>query len=222
MKILLLSDLHGNYKNLYKIIKDNMPIDYIFIAGDITNFGPAEEILDLYEELKYFNNIKNIYAVFGNCDYITKNKKIIAQTSIIYVGDKIATIDKNKIAIAGIDGGLKSIFGTISEFSEKDFNEKVNNITNNKNWNNTPYKIVITHTPPYKHLDKVFVKHIGSKSIAKLIGKVNLIVCGHVHEQQGKDEAKGTIIINPGPFKNGHYAILELDNNFNLKNLIFR
>ena len=42
MKILAISDVHGeDNENLYKYLNNN-DIDIVIITGDITNFGPLE------------------------------------------------------------------------------------------------------------------------------------------------------------------------------------
>ena len=63
--------------------------------------------------------------------------------------------------------------------------------------------VLITHAPPYKtKLDKILEKYCGSKPIRKFIekNKITLNVCGHLHENAGKeDKIKDARIINPGP-----------------------
>ena len=40
-----------------------------------------------------------------------------------------------------------------------------------------------------------------------------VVFCGHIHEAKGKDRIKNTIIVNPGPARDGDYvsAYLERD-----------
>ena len=63
--------------------------------------------------------------------------------------------------------------------------------------------ILVTHAPPFNtHLDLVFDRHVGSKSIRESIEKFNpeLNICGHLHENFNiRDKIKSTRIINPGP-----------------------
>ncbi|MBQ6477619.1 MAG: phosphodiesterase [Bacilli bacterium] len=67
MKILIVSDIHGNYDNLNKIITSNS-FDKLFILGDILN-GP---IIDGYNREGVVNLLKKykdkISIVKGNCD----------------------------------------------------------------------------------------------------------------------------------------------------------
>jgi len=64
--------------------------------------------------------------------------------------------------------------------------------------------ILIIHQPPYKtKLDMVMDVHCGNKSFTRFIKekKPSLVICGHLHENEGKEDKIGkTRIVNPGPF----------------------
>lgn len=70
MKILVVSDSHGNFKDFYNICKKESPEVVIFL-GDLTK--------DVYEISNIFLNIK-FHIVRGNCDYDdfkTEDEKMI-------------------------------------------------------------------------------------------------------------------------------------------------
>lgn len=79
MKILVVSDTHGDFNSFNKAIKVNKDIDIIFHLGD--GEKDVEKILEIYPN-------KNIIYVRGNCDnnpqtpttyeYTIGNKKIFA------------------------------------------------------------------------------------------------------------------------------------------------
>ncbi|MBU2634379.1 MAG: metallophosphoesterase [Nanoarchaeota archaeon] len=88
-----------------------------------------------------------------------------------------------------------------------------------KNFDNT---IFLAHDPPKNYLDKVknkksplYGKHIGDEYYTKYIKKYkpSICVCGHMHENQGKDKIGKTLVVNPGPALEGKFAILELKDN---------
>jgi len=58
------------------------------------------------------------------------------------------------------------------------------------------------------------MRHVGSREIRRFIemGKPFLCITGHIHESRGVDEIGETRIVNPGAFKNGNYAVIEIDN----------
>lgn len=65
MKILIVSDIHGNYQGMKKIIEDNPEFDYLFLLGDILN-SSLNTFNDLVDLLNEYNT--KIVAVRGNND----------------------------------------------------------------------------------------------------------------------------------------------------------
>ena len=68
MKILIVSDIHGNFLNMRKVIENDSSFDYLYLLGDILS-GP-----DIYgydpKQLADFLNLyqDKIVYVKGNCD----------------------------------------------------------------------------------------------------------------------------------------------------------
>lgn len=65
MKALIVSDIHGGYDNLKKIIDRNLDFDYLICCGDFLSYGSSS-----YDDVKVLNEYnKKIIAVCGNCDH---------------------------------------------------------------------------------------------------------------------------------------------------------
>lgn len=83
--------------------------------------------------------------------------------------------------------------------------------------------ILVTHDVPYgTEMDKVkykaspaFGEHVGDRIIRKALEKYKplLHVCGHMHENQGKEKIGKTLVVNPGYARNGEFAIIKLEVN---------
>ena len=69
MKVLIVSDIHGGYDNLLKVINDNKDFNYLLILGDILSSYSGEELINL---LNSYNT--KIIAVRGNCDNMNIEK----------------------------------------------------------------------------------------------------------------------------------------------------
>jgi len=78
--------------------------------------------------------------------------------------------------------------------------------------------ILLAHYPPYGVMDKILFKkspmngkHIGWEPYNKIIKKYNpkLVLCGHMHEYQGKKNLGKSLIVNPGPAGEGKAAVIE-------------
>lgn len=74
MKLLIISDIHGDYNSAKRIfdIFDNEGCDRVLILGDILYHGPRNDLPDGYNPkavIELLNSKKNsILAVRGNCD----------------------------------------------------------------------------------------------------------------------------------------------------------
>src|SRR3989344_6746808 len=77
MRVLIISDIHGNIFGLRKVLDDAMPVNKTICAGDITGFYPfVNEVIDEMKRNK-------IISVRGNHDQ--------------YLIDRKAPLDKNRI-----------------------------------------------------------------------------------------------------------------------------
>lgn len=65
MKVLIVSDIHGGYSNLLKVINDNKDFDLLLILGDILS-GYSDFNSELIDLLNSYNT--KIISVRGNCD----------------------------------------------------------------------------------------------------------------------------------------------------------
>jgi len=177
VKILHISDAHGE-RGLIDKLKNLMgTIDIITVGGDFEDIG----ILDL---LSRFG--KPVYAVIGNMD----PPGIRAGIQKYLVEGQIVKIDED-LCLAGYPSEVKAVEGLGCKLA------------------------ILSHYPPYGC--KVDVawngRHIGSKAVREFIERVRplVVLAGHVHESPGIDYIGGTVVINPGPFYRGHYAIVSID-----------
>jgi Icc-related predicted phosphoesterase len=205
LKILHLTDIHSDCGNLKKII-DKENFDLCLISGDLTHFGHKDDLLNVLKILG--NSGIRYYAATGNCDFPDVESHL--KTISISLEQNIVNIGGYQIA--GLSGSLPCPGKTPNVFSEEQFLEKLIAIENQLN-KGKPL-IFATHQPPYKTInDKVMAGvHVGSLVIRNFIEKHQPLVCltGHIHEGKGVDFIGKCPIINPGPAKDGHYAIIEL------------
>jgi Icc-related predicted phosphoesterase len=62
--------------------------------------------------------------------------------------------------------------------------------------------ILVVHSPPKGHVDKVPGHHLGSRAILDVVRRTSpaLVVCGHIHQCWGGEAAIGTTpVVNVGP-----------------------
>ena len=195
MKILAFTDLHGSLLALKRIeqkARAQKP-DLAVCSGDISIFEFG--IIGIMRRLNKLN-IK-VIIIHGNHESentIVRYSKLFKNIIFIHKSHFI----EHKALFLGYGGGGFSI-------ADKEFEKTAKAKFKNLIKKNADKKIIlITHPPPYKtNLDKLVEGHCGNKSIRNFIekNKVDLLICGHLHENFGKEDTiKKTKIINPGPF----------------------
>ena len=198
MKLLTLADIHGSWRVPYMVeeLQSSYDFDAILIAGDITNFGEGGFLEEFLNALP-----KPTLAVPGNCDppwvieTLRKSKAVSLHFSIHKMGDfKFA-------GVGGTNGKGFTMGITFREDEARDFLTGCEDKC-----------VFLTHQPPLGILDSVGSRHIGSRGIAEAIGiaKPILVVSGHVHEARGYEFVENTLVLNPGPAKDGYAAIVNL------------
>ena len=88
MKLLALSDLHGDYSHIGSILNRAGQIDAVLIAGDLTDFGPDEKALKLLEMFKV-----PVLAVPGNCDNPSLLKVLDKNENTINLHNSLHTME---------------------------------------------------------------------------------------------------------------------------------
>lgn len=204
MKLLLLSDIHGNVKEIEKLNDEFKSCDAVLFAGDFAECFKTETSKPVLEELCRHHD--NIFAVIGNCDDPDfsdelDNADINCEASLNFF---------EGLCICGSGGGTVFTGKTPNERTEEDIISDFD-ILKSETLSNL---ILISHNPPKDTCDSVNENlHAGNPAFTKLIEEVKplLVVCGHIHEGKGTGKIGDTLVVNPGCFgENGTYAVAEL------------
>jgi len=201
MKLLALSDLHGDYSHVEAICKKAGDFDAVVIPGDITNFGPDElayKLLEMFDE--------PIITVPGNCDNISLLK--ILEEKSISLHNSFHTI--GELTFIGLGGSNPTPFNTPFELSEKKIGESIGTLLSKLNSNRKI--ILVSHAPPRNTTDRLPVGNVGSEALERFLGRFDLVVCGHIHEARGSVQVKGTLVVNPGQGSKGQAAMITIEN----------
>ena len=208
MKLLCLSDIHGEAAGLNEILPQASAADAVIIAGDLTHLGGAAEAEAILAP--FLSSGVRIIAVAGNMDR-DGVRSFLDEKGINLHGRGIAI---GSVGFMGLGGGTPSPFGTPWEIPADEaakalaagFSDIASSIS----------RVIVSHAPPRgTEVDKGFAgAHIGSEALRNFIlaGTVHLCICGHVHEAGGKETTlAGTLCVNVGPFKKGRYALVSIE-----------
>jgi len=207
VKILNVSDIHSDHKNLMEHLKHN-PADLIIITGDITQFGPAELGVEILNDICTFNI--PVLVIPGNCDPEDIYGKI-DNSRAINVHGRSQVI--NGIGICGFGGSNPTPFNTPLEFEEVQLYEGVSKAM--EGVSHEQITILLTHAPPYGTKTDTLPsgEHAGSTSIRKIIEEYQptLNLCGHIHESRGIDQIGKTLTANPGDLSSGYGCLIYIE-----------
>ena len=194
MKLLAFTDTHGSLTALKRIeqkTKMQKP-DLLVCAGDISIFEHG--IIGIIRRLNKLN--KRIIIIHGNHEDDTTFRKLSKLFKNIIFIHKTYFIQNNALFLGYGGGGFSIVDREFEKISIK-FKKIIKHNKDKK-------IILVTHAPPYRtRLDKLVQGHSGNRSIRYFVekNKIDLLICGHLHENFGKeDKIRRTKVINPGPF----------------------
>ena len=212
MKILVVCDIHGNAKNLTKLVETfKEKIDAIVCPGDFTDlFADTTDFdqLDITETetQKLLSLNKHLFCVPGNNDpYDVLEIFEYYQTN---VHKKIKKL--NNLLITGF-GGAQTPFNTSYEPTEEEIKEGLGKIEPQLKGD----FVFVTHNPPKDtKLDKLESgEHVGSKLFRDFILKHKplLAISAHIFEAKGEDKLGDTTLFYPGALTDGFYGIVDIE-----------
>jgi Icc-related predicted phosphoesterase len=207
MKILCLSDVHGEGAGLKEILPDASEVDVVVVAGDLTHLGGYAEAETVLAPL--LESGAAIVAVAGNMD--REGVREWLDEKAINIHGRGITI--GQVGFMGLGGGTPSPFGTPWEISDE---EAAGFLASGlAAISSCPYKVLVSHAPPRgTKIDRSFAgMHLGSGAVRDflLAGSVDRCICGHIHESPGEDTLGRARCVNVGPFKNGRYALIAIE-----------
>jgi Icc-related predicted phosphoesterase len=190
MNITIISDTHQKHNELKFINQEGI----IIHCGDFTSANKDKEATKHEDFMQWYSNLKFQYKilVLGNHEFeISKNivefEKECIELGIILLNDSGVEID-----------GVK-FYGTPWVFSFREVGAySVENIILEEKFNLIPddTNVLISHTPPYSILDKVYRGNVGSPELKKKIKdlhKLKYHFFGHIHESVGKLVTKNNV-----------------------------
>jgi Icc-related predicted phosphoesterase len=208
MKVLLLTDIHGDLKKLRKIVEKE-DYDALLCAGDLSDAnefddyeGRLQDVLEAFEETG-----KMAKAVPGNMDREERCIQALINRRM-NIHKKIASFEA--FDVVGFGGG-QTPFGTPFEPSGEEIYKALDALYDRMA---SERKVAVIHQPPGNtDLDVVESEHVGSKEVRSLIEEksFDLVLTGHIHESHSIDEVSGTKVVNPGAVIDGRYGVMEID-----------
>jgi uncharacterized protein len=210
MKLCLISDIHGDLTYLQACAGVMQDADAVLLCGDITHFGGRREAASILDEVSIYSD--SIFGVIGNCDTREVAEELTARGINLHASGRVFA----GVPFFGMEGSLSGPASTPTTYSEHQLESFLR--SGRKTVENlggaVSNSILVCHTPPHGGAtDRVMqIKHIGSTSLRRFIEseKPAACFCGHAHEARAVDTIGATRVINPGPFRQGSYAVVDI------------
>ena len=206
MKVIGITDVHGNTAGLHSIASLLSKADLVIISGDITHFGRAEHAEKVLTVVKGYND--NLLAVPGNCDHADVGN---------FLNDEEINLDgqsrrRGKYTFIGLGGSLPTPGGnTPNERTDEELAGLLLHAM--KKVDPGSSLVLVSHQPPIDtSCDVAGGMHVGSRAVRTFIENHGPMVCftGHIHESSCIDSIGNTKIVNPGPLDDGCCSYVEL------------
>lgn len=213
MKVLIISDIHGNVENVGALSAEIEKADMVLFGGDFAKFGHAKTGKPVLEALE--KSPVPVFAVIGNCD----DPSFLEEIEKADISVEKSLVFHDGLMIAGSGGGSKFSGDTPFERTEDelagDFDVAINSLFSDEDdQDRCRNLILIMHNPPKDTKTDMIPNgaHVGSQKLREVIERTKpvLVVTGHIHESAGIDKIGESTVINPGALLEGKYAKAEL------------
>ncbi len=205
MRLLCITDIHGEVRRFEKILAAEPKADLLIIGGDFTNFGKPPEVARILDIAQA--HTPQVLAVAGNCDSAEIDQLLIERGVSLHTrGVRI-----DDIGFFGLSA-MPPWRGNMYEFPEDDLNRFL--AASFAQVQDSSRFIMVPHCPPRNsEVDRNSSGvNVGSTAVRKWMDKVKptLVICGHIHEARGQAKIDKTVVVNCGPARDGNYAVAEV------------
>jgi Icc-related predicted phosphoesterase len=207
MKIAYLVDVHDQFDAVPEAMAKIGAVDLLLIGGDITTGGTPDEAARAVEDWRSL--APRLLALAGNMD----SAAIDGRLAELDVALDSRGVTFGDVGVFGVSAAPRSPLHTPYELSDDELARRIED--GFRAVKDCRVKIFCPHAPPSETAcDRLpSGEHVGSVVIRAFIEREqpDLTLCGHIHQARGTDEIGRTQIVNPGPARAGHYALVEVD-----------
>ena len=205
MKLLGITDLHGDQKALQQIIAAAGPVDLILLGGDVTSFGSPDEAQRLIRLAQHGGT--TVLAVAGNCDSAEVDRRLVELGVSLHGRGQIY----RGVGLHGVSA-MPPWHSHMYQFTEEELSELLR--AGRAQIADAEHHVVLSHPPPrHETLDRTSEGiNVGSTALRDFLDRTqpSLVLCGHVHEGRGVGKVGETPVVNCGLAAAGYYALAEV------------
>ncbi|HHU14036.1 MAG: metallophosphoesterase family protein [Kiritimatiellae bacterium] len=206
MKLMVISDVHGHTKQVGALHEACAGVDALIMCGDFTTFGSHDQIQRVADALRVPD--LPCYFVIGNCDCMELDGALNGWTNL-----HARCVTLGEWTLTGLGGALPCPSPTPTEFPESEYDVHLKRLYQ-ACATDASRTILVVHQPPYGTSTDMLYDgtHVGSHALRAFIDRYQPACClsGHIHEAASRSHCGSTLVVNPGPFAKGMFALVEL------------
>jgi uncharacterized protein len=206
MRLICITDLHGDPRALQRILADAGPADALLLGGDLTTFGTPDEAESLVRLAQ--DHAPLVAAVAGNCDSAAIDRRL-GELGVGLHGRGILVGDVGIHGLSAIPPWKRNMYSLTEEQLAAALESGYTGIRS------AAQHVLLAHVPPRgMKVDRThFWTHAGSTAVREFVDRAEpqLAVCGHIHEGRGIEAAGRTTVVNCGLGGHGEYSVAEID-----------
>jgi uncharacterized protein len=210
VKLLTITDLHGNADMLAKILAAMPAVDAVLLGGDLTNFGEPDDAQRLIRMAQAGG--KPVWAVAGNCDSPQIDRRLV-ELGVSLDGRAVVVRDIGLHGLSGMPPWRQGMY----QFTEEELAHRLETgygeLASQASGNAWSHHVVLSHAPPRGAVDRTRTfQHVGSTALRAFIDQRHpaLVLCGHIHEGRGTCQIGSTLVVNCGAATAGFYCLAEI------------
>jgi Icc-related predicted phosphoesterase len=207
MNIAYLVDVHDRFEAVPQALTQIGAVDLLLIGGDITTAGTPEQAARAIEQWRPL--APRLLAVAGNMD----SPEIDARLAELGVALDGRGHRFGDVGVFGVSASPRSPLHTPYELEDDELVRRLE--AGFAEVRECRVRILCPHAPPANTTcDRLpSGEHVGSGVLREFIEREqpDVVLCGHIHEARGIDEIGAARIVNPGPVRDGHYVVVDVD-----------
>lgn len=207
VRIVCASDIHLAFRAIERLADELQHADLVVLAGDLTHFGEPADAFTVIDAFR--KHQPHVLSVTGNLDMAWVIDAFHdAGISLHGEGRRFG-----RLGIFGCGGSNITPMDTPTEWEEPQLDEILER--GFAAVADAPDQLLVCHVPPFDtRLDRLMNgTPVGSPAVRQFLERRRpaLAVVGHIHEGRGIDRVGDTVVINPGPLRDGGYAVITHD-----------
>jgi uncharacterized protein len=205
--------VHGHVEAVADVVAALDDLDLLIVGGDITTAGTPDDAEQAIRS--WLPLAPRLLALAGNMDSPEIDDRL-AELGVALDGRGVSLGD---IGVFGVSAAPISPLATPYELADDELERRI--ARGHAAVDGCRVTVFCPHAPPAGTVcDRLASgEHVGSAVVRGFVEheQPDLVLCGHIHEARGTDTVGSSRIVNPGPVRAGHYAVVEIDGEVNVR-----